>query len=134
MFVSVKICAILEFVKRLFKVLAKFYSKNISTIGTGYILNNGNPTQFLIKMGAETNSFVCNNVRWKRKIRKTPVLRKCVSYSPSYATFSMKRFFLTSVYIFRWKRKYLHTTLQLTVFMAIISSMRSCHHVYIRSS
>ena len=72
MFVSVKICDILEFVKRLFKVLTKFYGKNISTMGTGCILKNGDPTQFLIKMGAETKSFVYNNVRWKRKIRKIP--------------------------------------------------------------
>ena len=98
MFVSVKICDILEFVNRLFKVLTKFHGKNISTMGTGCILKNGDPTQLLIKMGAETKSFVCNNVSWIRKIRKIPVLRKRGIYRPSYATFSMKRFFLTSVY------------------------------------
>ena len=72
MFASVKICDILEFVKQLFKVLTKFHDKNISTMGTGCILKNGDLTQVLIKMGAETKSFVCNNVRWKRKIRKNP--------------------------------------------------------------
>ena len=97
MFVSVKICDILEFVKRLFKVLTKFHGKNISTMGIGCVLKNGDPTQFLIKIGVETKSFVCNNVRWERKIRKIPVLRKRGIYRPSYATFSMKHFFLTSV-------------------------------------
>ena len=95
MFVSVKICDILEFVKQLFKVLTKFHGKNISTLGTGCILKNGDPTQFLIKMGAETKSLVCNNISWKRKIRKIPFLRKRGVYRPSYATFAMKRFFLT---------------------------------------
>ena len=99
MFVSVKIYDILEFVKRLFKVLTKFQGKNISIMGTGFILKNGDPTQFLIKMDAETKSLVCNNVRWKRKIRKIPFLRKRGIYRPSYATFSMKRFVLTFKYI-----------------------------------
>ena len=67
MFVSVKVCDILEFVKRLFKVLTKFHDKKISTMGTGCILKNGELKQFLMKMGAETKSFVCNNVRWKQK-------------------------------------------------------------------
>ena len=98
MFVSVKICDILEFVKRLFNALTKFQDKNISTMGTGCILKTGDPTHFLIKMGPVTKSFVCNNVRWKRIIRKIPVLRKRGIFRPSYATFSMKRFFLTSVY------------------------------------
>ena len=99
MFVSVQICDILKFVKRLFNVLTKFHGTNISTMGTGCILKNGDPTQFLIKMGTETKSLVFNNVRWKRKISKIPFLRKRGIYRPSYATFSMKRFFLTSVYI-----------------------------------
>ena len=72
MFVSVKICDILEFVKRLFKVLTKFHGKNISTMGAGCILKNGDPTQFLIKMGTATKSFVYNNVRWKQKNKKNP--------------------------------------------------------------
>ena len=67
-------------------------------MGTGCILINGDPTQFFIKMGAENKSFVCNNVRWKQKIRKIAFLRKRGIYRPSPATFSMKRFFLTSVY------------------------------------
>ena len=100
MSVSVKICDILEFVKPDSKVLTKFHCKNISTTGTGCILKNGDLTQLLIKMGDETKTFVWNNVRWKRKIRKIPVLRKRGIYRPSYATFSMKRFFLTSVYIY----------------------------------
>ena len=54
----------------------KFHGKNISTMGTGCIQKNGDPTQFLIKMGVKTKCFVCNNVRWKQKIRKIPVLRK----------------------------------------------------------
>ena len=99
MFVSVKICDTFEFVKRLFKVLTKFHGKKICTMGTGCILKNGDPRKFLIKMGAETKSVVCNNVRWKRKIRKIPLLRKRGIYRPSYATFSMKRFYLTSVYV-----------------------------------
>ena len=68
-------------------------------MGTGCILKMVTQHNFFIKMGAETKSFVCNNVRWKRKIRKIPVLRKRGIYRPSYATFSMKRFFLTSVYV-----------------------------------
>ena len=75
MFVSVKICDILEFVKRLFKVLMKFHGKKISILGAACILKNGDPTQYLIKMEAETKSFVSNYVRWKQKIRKIPVLR-----------------------------------------------------------
>ena len=104
MFVSVKICDILEFVKRLFNVLTKFHGKNICTMGTGCIRKNGDLTRFLNKMGAETKSFVCNNVRWKRKIRKIPVLHKRGIYRPSYAKFSIKHFFLTSVYIQRGTR------------------------------
>ena len=50
-------------------------------------------------MGAETKSFVCNNERWKRKIRKIPVLSKRSIYRPSHATISTKRFFLTSVHL-----------------------------------
>ena len=76
MFVSVKIFDILEFVKRLFKVLKKFHGQKISTMGTGCNQINGDLIQFLMKMGAETKFFVCNNVKWKRKIRKLPVLRK----------------------------------------------------------
>ena len=101
MFVSVKICDILEFVKRLFKVLTKFHGKNIGTMGTECILKNGDPTPFLIKMGAETKSFVCNDIRWKRKIRQIPFLCKRGIYRPNYATFSMKRFLLMSVYIMK---------------------------------
>ena len=80
MFVSVKICDILEFVTRLFKVLTKFHDKKISILGAGCILKNGDPTQYLIKIGAETKSFVCNYVRWKQKVKKIPVLRKLGIY------------------------------------------------------
>ena len=80
MFVSVKICDILEFVKRLFKVLTKFHGKKNCILGAGCVLKNGDPTQYLIKMGAETKSFVCNYVRWKRKINMIPVLRKLGIY------------------------------------------------------
>ena len=72
MFVSVNICDILEFVKRLFDVLTKFHGKKISILGVGCILKNGDPTQYLIKMGTETKSFVCNYVRWKQKNKKDP--------------------------------------------------------------
>ena len=45
--------------------------QKISTMDTGCILKNGDLTQFFMKIGAETISFVCNNVRWKQRIRKS---------------------------------------------------------------
>ena len=80
MFVSVKFCDNREFVKRLFNVVMKFRGKKISNLGAACILKNGDPTQFLIKMGSETRSFVCNHVRWKQKINNIPVLRKHGSF------------------------------------------------------
>ena len=76
MFVSVKICDILEFVKLLLKVLTKFNGQKVSILGAGCILKTDSQTQYLTKMGAETKSFVCTYVRWKQKIRKIPVLHK----------------------------------------------------------
>ena len=80
-----------------FQCFNEISRQKISILGEGCILKNGDPTQYLIKMGAETISFICNYVRWKQEIRKIPVLRKRGIYWPSFATFSMKRFFLTSV-------------------------------------
>ena len=76
MFVSVKICDNREFVKQLFNVLMKFRGKKNQYLGRSVHPKNGDPTQFLIKMGPETRSFVCNHVRWKQKINNIPVLRK----------------------------------------------------------
>ena len=72
MFVSVKICDILEFVKRLFKVLAQFNDKTNQYLGRRVHPKNGDQIQYLIKIGAETKSFVCNYARWKPKHKKDP--------------------------------------------------------------
>ena len=58
----------------------------------------GGPTHFFYQNGRLNQNLVCTNVRWKPNIRKFLVSRKRGIYLPSYVTFSMKRFFLTSVY------------------------------------
>ena len=53
--ISVQNCDVLEFVKQLSHVIAKFHGKTISALSTGCILLNGVPTLFSSKLASEPN-------------------------------------------------------------------------------
>ena len=66
---------------------------------SGCIFKNGAPTQVLRKVRILTKFGLCYTMREKVKIRKMQISFILIIFWPSYATFSMRRFLLTSVYI-----------------------------------
>ena len=65
-----------------------------------YILKNGAPTQVLSKVRMLTKFDLCYTIRENVKIRKIQISFILCIYWPSYATFSMRRFFIdVSIYI-----------------------------------
>ena len=90
---------VLKFVKRLCSACKNFHVKNVCTMTSGCIFKNGAPTQVLRKVRMLTKFGLCFTMRENVKIRKMQILFILYIYWPSYATFSMRRFLLTSVII-----------------------------------
>ena len=66
---------------------------------SGCIFKNGAPTQVLRKLRILNKFGLCYTMSGNVKIREMQILFILYIYLPSYATFSMRRFSLTSVYI-----------------------------------
>ena len=66
---------------------------------SGCIFKNGAPMKVLRKVRILTKFGLCYTTRENVKIRKMQISFIMCIYWPSYATFSVRRFLLTSVYI-----------------------------------
>ena len=83
-----------KFVKRLCTTFKNFYVKNVCIMISGCIFKNGAPMQVLRKVRILTKFGLCYTMREKVKIRKMQISFILFSFWPSYATFSMRRFFI----------------------------------------
>ena len=86
-------------VKRLCTAFKNFHVTNVCIMTSGCIFKNGAPTQVLRKVRIIIKFSLCYTMREKVKIRKIQVSFILCIFWQSYATFSMRRFLLTSVYI-----------------------------------
>ena len=75
-----------------------FHVKNVCTMTSGCIFKNGAPTQVLRNVRVLTVFGFCYTMRENVKIRNRQFSFILYIYWPSYASFSMRRFLLTSVY------------------------------------
>ena len=88
---------VLKFVKRLCTAFKNFHIKNVCIMTSGCIFKNGANTQVLRKASILTKFGLSYTMRENVKIRKMQTSFILYSYWPSYATFSMRHFLLTSV-------------------------------------
>ena len=88
---------VLKFIKQLCTAFKNFHVKNISIMTSGCVFKNGAPTQVLRKVHILTKFGLCYTMRENIEIREMQISFILCIYCPSYATFSTRRFLLTSV-------------------------------------
>ena len=89
---------VLEFLKQLCMTFKNFHVNNVCIMTSGCNFKNDAPTHALGKVRILTKFGVCYTMREKVKTRKMQISFILCIYWPSYATFSLRRFLLTSVY------------------------------------
>ena len=84
---------VLKFVKRLCTAFKNFHVKNVCIMTSGCVFKNSALTQVLRKLPILTQICLCYTMRENIKIMKMQISFILYIYWPSYATFSMRRFY-----------------------------------------